>query len=237
MSFLNFLYQRVYLRSLEKFSQRGIYYNWKAKLPSEHLLASIDPDGLKALLRYKEDTAHPQYRKYFNAPYWMRLNVKRALLLGLNRSKPLTVLDIGSGFGYFPYAAKFYGHRVIGVDLPNDTLFDMASNFLGVERQHHRIEPHEPLPEFGVKFDLVTSFQVCFNGHYDEQPWGVMKWDFFLKDLFAHHMNDGGRFYMEFNWSPHIQEWLPRAVRDLFTDKYGAKFDGPSRVTLFNPKK
>lgn len=212
------------------------YCYYRAGLPTAHLLASIDSEGLRGLLVYKEQTGHPQYRKYFNAPYWLRLNVARALFLNLNKVRPLSILDVGAGFGYFPYAAHFYGHRVLGLDVPEDTLFTRASAFLGVERVEHIIEAEKKLPDMGRKFDLVTAFQVCFNGHHEGQLWGCEAWDYFLSDLYDSHMNEGGRVYMEFNWSPVIQGWLPDAVVELFRDKYRAKFHGPSRAILFAPE-
>lgn len=225
------------IRIIEKLSPRNIFYDFKARQPTEHLLHSIDMDAFKALLQYKDDTGHPQYKKYFNASYWLRQNVNRALRLGLNRIKPLDILDIGSGFGYFPYVAKFYGHRVIGIDLPGDVLFDKASKFLNVDRRDYQIDPLTPMPSFGTKFDLITSFQVCFNGHIEGEIWQAKQWDFFLKDLFTHHMKDGGKLYLELNWSPHVGGWIPQEVKKLFQQKYKAKFHSPSAVTLFTPNK
>lgn len=222
-------------RFLTRISPKQYFYFLKARQPTEHLLHSIDQEAFKALLQFKDDTGHPQYKKYFNAAYWLRLNVQRSLYLGLNRMQPKSVLDIGAGFGYFPYVAKFYGHNVIGIDLPDDVLFEKASQFLNVKRQEYRIEPKTAMPSFGQKFDLVTAFQVCFNGHIEGNIWQEADWDFFLKDLFSNHMNEGGKLYMELNWSPHIGGWLPEGVIKLFKDTYRASFDGPSRVTLFAP--
>jgi SAM-dependent methyltransferase len=236
MSDFHLKLQNYYMRLKDRLSLRRLFYFWKAALPAEHLLASIDEASFRGLLKYRDETGHPQYRKYFNAPYWLRQNVARALGLGLHRTLPIRILDIGSGFGYFPYAAHFYGHDVVGLDVPGDVLFDKASEFLGITRKHHTIEFKKKLPLFDKKFDLVTAFQVCFNGHIDGPLWGVEAWEFFLNDVFENHLNDGGRIYLELNWSPHIQGWLPEAVRDLFVETYKARFDGLSRVTLYSPQ-
>lgn len=222
-------------RILEKTSPRQAFYYMKARQPTEHLLHSLDMAALKKLLKYKDDTGHPQYKKYFNAAYWLRQNVQRALYLGLNRAQPQNILDIGAGFGYFPYVAKFYGHNVIGIDLPGDTLFNKASDYLNIDRRDHRIDSNTPMPSYGVKFDLITAFQICFNGHIEGEVWGEDEWAFFLNDLFENHVNAGGRVYLGLNWSPHIDGWIPEEVRALFKDKYHAKFDGPSRVILHAP--
>jgi len=219
-----------------RISPKQFFYHLRAKQPTEHLLASIDEGAFRALLKYKDDTGHPQYKKYFNAAYWLRLNIQRALYLKLNQAETKSILDIGAGFGYFPYVAKFYGHDVLGIDLPGDVLFNKAATFLNIKRQEYTIERNVAMPSFEQKFDLVTAFQVCFNGHIEGEIWGVKEWDFFLKDLFANHMNDGGKVYFEMNYSPHIDGWLPREVADMFRDQYRAQFDGPSRITLFAPK-
>lgn len=224
--------KRLYARFLPKI----LLHHYRAKQPTDHLMASLDHDALTGLLKYKEQTGHPQYRKYFNAQYWLRKNLTRVLSLKLDRQKPLKIMDIGCGFGYFPYAAKFYGHDVLGVDLPGDTLFQKASAFLGIERKEHRINPMEVLPNFGSKFDLITAFQVCFNGHQENELWGRKEWGFFLEDLFANHITENGKLYMELNWSPHIKAWLPEDVIELFTQKYNAKFEGAYRVFLYAPQ-
>ena len=222
-------------RLLEKISPRRAFYYMKARQPTEHLLHSLDMEEFKKLLKYKDDTGHPQYKKYFNAAYWLRQNVQRALYLGLNRAQPMNILDIGSGFGYFPYVARFYGHSVIGIDLPGDTLFNRASEYLNIDRRDYKIEPNTPIANLGQKFDLVTAFQVCFNGHIEGEIWDTKEWDFFLDDIFTNHMNEGGRVYLELNWSPHINGWLPADVRTLFKDKFRAQYDGPSRIMLQAP--
>ena len=225
---------------LDRLSPRMAFYYFKAKTPAEHLMHSLDHDALKALLKYKEDTGHPQYRKYFNAQYWLQQNVRRALYLGLNRRPPMDVLDIGAGFGYFPYVAKFYGHRVIGIDLPGDTLFNKAAEFLGIDRRDYTIKPKTKMPAYKtdnkkVRFDFVTAFQVCFNGHIEGEIWDAEEWDFFLEDLFKNHMKENGKVYLEMNWSQHIGAWLPNDTEALFKDKYHANFDGASRILLRAP--
>lgn len=222
-------------RILDKVSPKQLIFSYKARQPTEHLMHSLDQEGFKKLLKYRDDTGHPQYKKYLNARYWLHKNVERALKLNLNRIQPITILDIGCGFGYFPYVAKFYGHDVIGTDLPGDKLFRKAAEFLKVDRRDDIVEPMKPLPDFGKKFDLITAFQVCFNGHIEGNIWGEKEWDFFLEDLFKNHINTGGKIYLELNWSQHIQKWIPDEVSDLFKKKYNAKFDRMSRVTLTAP--
>lgn len=229
-----FTLKKIY-QSLQKFSLKQLLLWLKSRQPTEHLYHSIDHEAFKTLLQYRDNTGHPQYKKYLNAEYWLRKNVKRALYLNLNRSAPQSILDIGCGFGYFPYVSKFYGHSVIGVDLPDDKLFQKASEFLNINRQDLRIEPFTLISPFEQKFDLITAFQVCFNGHIEGEIWGEKEWDFLLNDLFTNHMNPKGKIYLELNWSQHIKDWLPQDAQSLFKKKYNAKFDSKSNVTLSAP--
>jgi len=217
----------------------ALYYPWLtywcSDRPTQDVLATIDRDEFKKLLKYKFKVHDLHYQKYFNIDYWMRLNVVRAMALDLHRRKNLSILDIGSGFGYFPYAARFYHHQVVGADLPGDELFEKVCDFLELDIRALEIKPLTPLPDFGTKFDLVTAFQVCFHGHRSENLWGVKEWKFFLDDLFSNHVNDGGRMYMDLNYEPALGQWLPDDVIALFKNEYGARFRGYSRVTLYKP--
>ncbi|MDB2682723.1 class I SAM-dependent methyltransferase [Alphaproteobacteria bacterium] len=219
------------LKIKDKFSYPYMDHVRSAR-PTQDVLATIDRDEFKKLLKYKLKTLDFHYQKYFNVDYWMRLNVRRALTLGLHRMKRSSVLDIGSGFGYFPYVARFYNHEVIGLDLPGDELFKRVSEFLELDIRDVVIQPQSPLPDFKAKFDLVTAFQICFNGHKSDGLWGVDEWRFFLEDLYQNHMNEGGRVYLEFNYEPAHEGWVSGEIKALFDQEYKARWRGPSRVLL-----
>lgn len=208
-----------------------------AKRHTKDLMASMDMEGFEKLKVFKNDTGHPHYKKYFNVDYWLRKNMQRVLHLRLNKSQNrLKILDLGAGFGYFPFAAAFFGHDVVGLDLPGDKLFDEACKFLEVDRRHHKIQKNKPLPNnLGNKFDLITAFQVCFNDHYEDKPWGADEWKYFIDHVFEKHLNPGGKIYLELNFHHKLQSWLPDDAKALFNEKYSAKFTGSSRVTITKP--
>lgn len=212
--------------------------HWRSKRHTDDVLATIDHNAFrKALLPFKLEVSNKHYQKYLNTPYWMRMNVIRAFQLGLpnKTGEPLHILDIGSGFGYFPYVARFFNHRVIGFDLPGETLFDKAVEFLELDIRHFRIDPKKKLEKFSdEKFDLVTAFQVCFNGHRSEDRWGVEEWKFFLDDLFTNHLKDNGKLYMDLNYDPQIGAWLPEDVMSFIKSNYNCKMNGFSRITISN---
>jgi SAM-dependent methyltransferase len=215
-------------------------YAWKwyrSKRHTEDLMASMDWQGFEELKKYKHQTGHPHYKKYFNMPYWLRKNMQRVLILRLNRTqKRLKILDIGAGFGYFPYAAMFFGHEVVALDIPGDTLFGKACAFMEIPKVHFTIEAKQPLPEdMDGPFDLITAFQVCFNNHYADWPWGAEEWDYFLAHLFDKHLKPGGQVYLELNYHQKVQDWLPADAKKLFREKYKAQFTGFSRVKITKP--
>ncbi len=215
-------------------------YMWQwiiAKRHTEDLMASMDIKSFDELKSFKNETLHPHYKKYFNTPYWLRKNMQRVLHLHLNKSqKKLKILDLGAGFGYFPFACEFFGHKVVGLDLPGDRLFDEACKCLDIERHHHTIQKCRPLPDnLGGPFDLITAFQICFNDHYQEKPWDVEGWEYFIDHLLEKHLNPRGRIYLELNFHHALQTWLPNDVKSLFKDKYNAKISGSSRVTITKP--
>ena len=90
---------------------------------------------------------------------------KRPRRLGLDKSPPLDILDIGIGPGYFLYVCQQLGHRCVGIDRPGDYPFWQAvRQWLGVRNVvEHTIEPHKLLPKTLGTFDLVTAFRAQFN--------------------------------------------------------------------------
>ena len=126
------------------------------------VLASLEIDELlkiRAGSRGKIDNLH--YLKYFNVEGYVREHLQRAIFLGMQNSHN-DVLDIGTGFGYFPYICMFFNNRAKATDLPGIPLFDEVTGFLGVDKVHHRIEPFQPLPDFGTKFHVINDTAPIF---------------------------------------------------------------------------
>lgn len=145
----------------------------------------------------------------------------RTFALGLNQSRPLSILDIGTGPGYFPHVCNFYGHNAVGVDLVNDPLYNDLVSYLDVDRRPWCVKPFERSPDLGRKFDLVTAFLTCFNNL--PTLWGPEEWDFFLRDLAANQVVADGRIIL---WLNHQAGGRPYndGLRNFFTAK-GAAID------------
>jgi len=144
--------------------------------------------------------------KYFNIDFQIWNHLRHAIILQLDKSKPIRILDIGCGGGMFSIVSAYFGHEVIGIDAPGKFHADVAA-VLGVKRKEHLIRPLEPQPSFGGPFDLITAFATKFdhhtfeyykNGLKKEMLWSDEEWSYFLLDL-SKQLNNGGRFFFKLN--------------------------------------
>jgi SAM-dependent methyltransferase len=218
---------------------RGVKRVWHP-LPVDRFLRRIDPSALAALAAHHEGLLLPgqNWTKYFDARRWLKLNIRRAQDIGLDREKrPLRVLDLGSGAGYFLLVCRELGHSGVGLDVPEPAFYGDIFAQLGLERVVWRIEAREPLPESllaGGKFDLVTAFSIAFNGHKSAHVWGPAEWDSLLNDLRDRFLVPGGRTYFDLN--PELDgTFMTDELRDFFRRR-GARIDRRSKL-LFDPLK
>jgi cyclopropane fatty-acyl-phospholipid synthase-like methyltransferase len=186
--------------------------------------AAIDPSKFRDVIARHDTEGYDSY-KYFDKQHWLRSKMMRAIELGLDKSAPSSVLDLGCGAGYFLYCCKYLGHSVHGLDLPDYEFYrDMIALF-GISRTGFRIEPYQNLPLLGRRFDVITAHQICFNGHKTDNLWGVEEWDFFLNDLEENHLNPGGMIALEFNEEPSIG-FYTKEVRKYFESRSTRIFRG-----------
>jgi len=165
------------------------------------ILAPLDL-GRFARLReqYKDASPDPGYSKYLDIATHVAIQLRHARDLGLTRSggRPLHVLDIGTGAGYFPYVCRHYGHHAVGLDLGTTPMYDDLVALLGVERVIGRVRPRVPLPAFAVRFDCVTATQMKFN-FGPGGAWGQEEWSFLLRDLARAVAHPEAQVYLGFN--------------------------------------
>ncbi|MEP6820713.1 MAG: methyltransferase domain-containing protein, partial [Chthoniobacterales bacterium] len=174
-------------------------------LPLRPFLQKVDQERLQALRAQhiqgaKTYAPHRQhYVKYLDVERHLAANIHRVQDLGLHRSPPTDVLDIGCGGGFFLFVLKHLGHTGLGLDTEEIPLFTSLVELLGVERKICTVRAFEPLPDLGRKFDWITSYSTAFHGSVG-QPWrwGVAEWSFFLDDL-QRHLKPGGRIFFGLN--------------------------------------
>ena len=178
---------------------------WTHPVNAKRILASIDRDQLAKL---RERSPHRRDARkinaFENAEYWVGVNVKRVQDLWLDRTPPLSILDLGCGPGYFLYICRMFGHSGIGLDQDREPLFGAMTEFFNVPRVIAHIKAGVPLPDLGEKFDLVTAHRVCFhrvsrgpNGDWKE--WTPDDWKFFINDIRTRFLKPDGRLFLEFN--------------------------------------
>jgi SAM-dependent methyltransferase len=173
------------------------------------LMATVDASHLRGLRQEHADairSADPAAGyKYLDVALYTLQKLLLARELGLEGGPSRRVLDIGTGGGHFPFVCRFFGHRVVGIDIEN-ALYEGIAACLGVQRTIVRVEPQTPLPDLGERFDLITACDVTFNDKDDRDGrrvyWTTVEWQFFLNDLVANHLQYPGTLYLKLN-----KEW------------------------------
>jgi SAM-dependent methyltransferase len=212
-------------------------------IPLPPLLDKIDKVRLREL-QERHAAARNYPAKYVrDIPRYLRMNIPRVQDLHLHRlpqgaavfnhrlrkdrrsgtPPPVDILDLGCGGGFFLFIAQQYGHRCLGLDMPDHPLFGELCDLLGVQRRVWKIQAMEPLPDLGRKFDLITAFSIGFNRKADKSLWNPDEWDFFLRDLQDRHLKPGGKIFLAMN--PQLDgEFYSEDVRDFFL-KRGAQIE------------
>ncbi len=176
------------------------YYRWRRPLSVAAMVRELESKGFAQIrAKYENPEDKKGWPKYVDAGHRLDLATKQARALHLDRRPPLRVLDIGSGAGYFLFVCKHLGHAPMGLDLDWPPMYAEMFELMQIPRRVWRIEPFQPLPDLGVRFDLLTGFAVCFNSHGSDQVWGVKEWEFFLDDVTKNLLTNTGEIYFELN--------------------------------------
>jgi len=207
------------LRKIRDKNIRHMFAFLRAAITVKRVLRTIDQDDFSILReRYKDADATPGgYSKYLDIRPWMIHKLTYFYLLGLRGSRPLRILDLGTGTGFFPYICSLYGHRVIALDLDTVPMYNDLCKFLGVDRRTWRIVKFEKLPDLDTRFDLVTAFMITFNQHNRSDEWGADEWRFMLEDLQRNQLAPGGRIFLNLNLRSD-GTWCDEALLRFFSD-------------------
>jgi SAM-dependent methyltransferase len=210
------------LASARKHTLRSLRANG-FPLEKKRVIETIDPVAFEQISqRYAASDPTDDWRKYLNLDRWIGINIRRIRDIELDLARRKRILDLGCGAGYFLYIAQLLGHRGFGLDLDRIPMFAEITSLLGVRRVIQRIQPFHPLPDLGGKFDLITAFMICFNGHRRLNLWGVAEWNFFLDDV-AKHLAPRGRVWLELNRESDGTLYTPK-LKEFF-QKRGAEID------------
>ena len=143
----------------------------------------------------------------------------------LDTASPCRILDLGTGFGYFPFVCRALGHFSFSVDWEVESTYGFAREKLGIETVQWEITPQDPLPAFKQRFDLITAFQPTFFlyqlGRYGE-PWRNELWDEFFLNL-KDALELDGKFYLGANNTSLANPNSILAMRRHFRKKGGKR--------------
>lgn len=143
------------------------------------------------------------YGKYTDFERYLVINLRRIYRLGLQNSKPIRILDIGSGAGFFCWLCKQYGHEVHGLDVPGIEIFDYLTSAFTIPRTTFYIEPEVPMPKPDYAFDLIVSFAICFHELQNNNRWDRNHWLYFLEDIKKNFAHPGTKMHLFFNDHPY----------------------------------
>ena len=179
------------------------YYRWRKPLNATQMVRELESKGFERIRsKYANPDDKKGWPKYVDAKHRLELAIKQARSVQLDRRKPLRILDIGSGAGYFLFVCKQLGHKVMGLDLDWPPMYTEMFEMMEMPRCVWRIEPFQRLPDLGSRFDFLTGFAVCFNSHGSDHVWSVGEWEFFFDDVEKNVLSKSGEIYFELNPEP-----------------------------------
>lgn len=195
----------------------------RSQLMVNSILRTVDLEKFKFFQEHYKDADPPPggYSKYLDIRTWMASKLTYIYMLKLHKKKPIQILDIGTGPGYFPYLCSLYGHKVVAIDLDIVPMYNELIKFFHIDRRTWRIVKFEKLPDLGIRFDLVTAFMIKFNQHDRPDQWGIEEWRFMLEDLKTNQIVKNGRIFLDFN-TCRDGTWFNSALLKMFLD-YGGK--------------
>ncbi len=190
----------------------------------KELIRSIDSDRFSTIRsRYQNASPDPGYSKYLDLKYWLNVNLKYALHLNLHKTPSASILDLGTGCGYFPFICRLLGHSVQALDTEEVSMYREMTELLQVPRTIHKIMAMEPLPDSHSPFNVITAFLICFNNHKQPDLWKEAEWNFLLDDLMRLSAPNARVFFV---LNPETDgQFYSTELKSLFK-KRGARIDG-----------
>ena len=119
--------------------------------------------------------------------------------LGLHKASNKTLIDLGTGAGWFPYICKLYGHRCIGTETIHTDVF--KESYIPIYH-HFDIEVTDDLVFANTPFSSKerVDYIVTLRSFFPNRPqvWKMNEWKYFFKDIIK-NLNEGGGLYLGCN--------------------------------------
>jgi SAM-dependent methyltransferase len=192
-------------------------------------------DDYDALVK-KYNSIKINQKKYLDLSFWIERKIitTNTLIddLCIN-NKSCNFFEIGPGPGHMAYMLKSLGHKVIGMDIPQQDLYNDLFELFGERKITHQIQPEQPIPKIHERIDHIFAISACFFRVGDKKSnhrlFTLEEWYFFINDLKKLKLNKNAKFYMTMNPCPHasgIKFSDPRFIsfiRDLNGEISGQK--------------
>lgn len=138
---------------------------------------------------YSEMNMRQFYSEQKNTWEWM-------IFSRVKEDRPLNVLDIGTGPGFFAILAALRGHKVTAVDMNGKMLVNARKNArrAGVQVNFQQVGHELPFPE--KSFDLILSRDVTWTLTEPEKQ--LRTWVRILKE-------EGTLLYFDAEWNFHLR--------------------------------
>ena len=186
---------------------------------------------IASLNKYKLSNPGESFEKYLDTNFWICETLIRFYNLNLHQmTRKLRILDLGTGFGYFPFICNYYGHMAESIDMGNNELYNSTILALDVLRYDQTIHAYTKL-DLNKKYDLITAFMICFNGHKSSDLWHIKEWDFFLESLKENNLLRGGKVFLSFNQESNTNSTFTPSLLGYFSSR-NAKITN-NNVSLF----
>jgi SAM-dependent methyltransferase len=173
---------------------------------------------IEPLKKFSVENPGQSYQKYLNVDYWVFETLLRCYVLGIDKSKKkMKILDIGTGNGYFPFICNYLGHYTESIDIGAIELYDLSIAALEVKRYKETIVAFKQL-DINNKYDLITAFMICFNGHNSDSLWHIEEWKFFINSLGKNNLIDSGKIFLSLNQETNGNETINKSLFKYFGD-------------------
>lgn len=173
----------------------------------DELLQDVDLARLEGLHhRYKHGPdKNPSWLKFLDWRQYGKDAIDWADQVGLTRRavRPLDVLDVGCGVGWFVRTAMLCGHQATGLDI-DDPFYGEAWDILGIDVARHGIVAGQPIPV--GEFDVITMFGFGLPRQCKDGP-SAVGWAPYSQMILEllRHLRPGGLWFASINTG---RDWL-----------------------------
>ena len=174
-------------------------------------------DGIQDYWAVRSDSYSRQNLQEMNN--WKRRAWREKILAAAPAGDRLSVLDVGTGPGFFAINLALAGHQVTGLDVTEEMLHHARENAMAYGAAVRLVrQSGDCLPFPGSSFDLVVSRNVLWNLEKPEQA--LKEW--------CRVLRPGGRLvYFDANWYLYLFDGEIAAQRERLRQEHAGGDEPP----------